>query len=270
MSHWSCAGEDGPIPLRIGSEIDIPVKALSGARSHRAVHTGEMRLEPHCHEWPSLALHLLGSYREVNEEGQVDICGPAAVLHGAGSSHSEHFTSGGAEVLIIHFEPAWLGEVSRSIDLRRPVAWVGGPIGGAARALAREWLRPGNSEQRLCLLTQRFVSAAIQLHDEPRLSPRRSAAIAEIAAGARLSWVAAKFGQNRASLARSYRQHMGEGAREHLLRARVERALTRLRNSHERLVEIALESGFCDQAHMNRAIKSLTGRTPQQIRSEGW
>jgi len=41
-----------------------------------------------------------------------------------------------------------------------------------------------------------------------------------------------------------------------------------LRSTDEPIAEIAALAGFCDQSHLNRALRLLTGRTPVQIRAE--
>jgi AraC family transcriptional regulator len=68
-------------------------------------------------------------------------------------------------------------------------------------------------------------------------------------------------------LARRYRQATGEGLHETLRRKRVERALTALRASDAPLAEVALDSGFCDQPHMNRCFRQVLGQSPQAYRS---
>jgi transcriptional regulator GlxA family with amidase domain len=41
-----------------------------------------------------------------------------------------------------------------------------------------------------------------------------------------------------------------------------------LRDSNEPIAEVAAAVGFCDQSHLNRALRALTGRTPVQVRDE--
>jgi AraC-like DNA-binding protein len=47
----------------------------------------------------------------------------------------------------------------------------------------------------------------------------------------------------------------------------VARALDRLEQGAERLAEIAAEEGFGDQAHLTRAVRAQTGRTPAALRA---
>ena len=68
-------------------------------------------------------------------------------------------------------------------------------------------------------------------------------------------------------LTRAYRGWRGEGLCEALRRRRVEAAAILLESSDKPLAEIAAETGFCDQSHMNRAFKKYLGRTPAIART---
>ena len=61
---------------------------------------------------------------------------------------------------------------------------------------------------------------------------------------------------------------MGEGMQETLARFRVERAARLLRETQQPCISIALESGFCDQSHMDRTIRRVLGRSPIEVRED--
>jgi AraC family transcriptional regulator len=65
-----------------------------------------------------------------------------------------------------------------------------------------------------------------------------------------------------------YRRTAGEGLQETIMRRRIERAVEPLRAADIPIAEIAAGTGFCDQSHLNRALKRLIGRTPAQVRAE--
>jgi AraC family transcriptional regulator len=253
-----------------GREFDIDLRRLSGAHAYRAVHTGAMRLAEHRHDWPCLVVHLLGRYEETNEEGTTLIEGPAAVLHKPGSSHAESFSDGGAEVLILHFDPAWLQAFGGSVEIERPRAWVAGAIAAAAGALHRRWDDPDASEHELARKTAQFLRLALSTERSQAQPPWIGAANKALASESvrNASDLALRLNLDRAWCARSYRSAMGEGLRETIRRRRVEQAMLLLRRSAQPIADIAFASGFCDQSHMNRAVKELTSRTPLQIRSE--
>jgi AraC family transcriptional regulator len=61
---------------------------------------------------------------------------------------------------------------------------------------------------------------------------------------------------------KSYNLTIGEYMRE----VKVLHACNKLKNSRQSLIEIGLETGFCDQSHFNRVFKKLIGVTPLEYR----
>jgi len=253
-----------------GFEFDLALHQFAGARAHRAVHTGVMDLPAHKHDWPCLAFHLLGAYDEINESGRRRIDGPAVAFHAAGAHHAERFDEAGAEVLIVTFDPAWLRLDGLDAGRLRTRCWTEGEAAGRASLIAALWLDRETGEHRLRQETASFLARAAAAGASSR-RPRwfedvRHALRADPSRGA--PQIAAKLGLNRAWLARAYRAVAGEGLRDAARRYRTERAVRLLRSSALSIAEVAAQAGFCDQSHLNRALKALTGRTPVQIRGE--
>ena len=69
-----------------------------------------------------------------------------------------------------------------------------------------------------------------------------------------------------AYFARLFKQSEGITPHQYILQRRVERAQILLRRSQFSLAEIAASVGFCDQSHLTRCFKRLTGATPTQFR----
>jgi len=74
------------------------------------------------------------------------------------------------------------------------------------------------------------------------------------------SW-AGRTGIAPGSVSRGFRQAYGISPARYRSEARARQALRRL-SGPASLADLALETGFADQAHMTRAIVALTGRTP--------
>jgi AraC family transcriptional regulator len=172
----------------------------------------------------------------------------------------------GFEQIEIEFDPAWLG---RSLLPTVPVVlWIGGGTGREARFLARACEEEA-SESRLCAALQRFLEGASQHpKGEPpgwigtitrRLAEDTSLKISDLAreASRHPSWVGS-----------AYRHATGEGLQETAARFRVEQATRLLRETSQPYASIALESGFCDQSHMNRTFRRVLGRSPADVRDE--
>jgi AraC family transcriptional regulator len=69
-------------------------------------------------------------------------------------------------------------------------------------------------------------------------------------------------GVSRFHFARQFRTRTGESPMGYLMRTRVERAKTRLRDPRIRVIDIATELGFADQSHFARTFRRLVGMPP--------
>ena len=246
--------------------LQLPLRRFGGAQALRVVHPARQQIGAHRHDWPYLLLPTLGSYSEIYEGRRTLIDGPAALLHPAGAEHANEVGEAGLETISILFDPAWLGPDAR-VESRR--CWIGGPVGLAARRLAAAWGAGAAPESVLAARTARFLAAA--LRQQPARKPAWLAELMRaLDEGERPNTQALgrRLGLHPAWLARAYRAAMGEGLHEMIRRRRVARASALLRGSELPLAEIALEAGFCDQSHMNRAFRALSGRTPAAVRGE--
>jgi AraC family transcriptional regulator len=210
----------------------------------------------------------MGSYLNETEIGQKFIAGPSAVFYRAGAAHRNMIAAVGFEQIEIEFDPAWLGpSLLPSVPV---VLWIGGGIGREARFLARTCEEEA-SESRLRAALQRFLEGASrQPRREPpgwigtitrRLTEDTSLKISDLAreASRHPSWVGS-----------AYRHATGEGLQETAARFRVEQATRLLRETSQPYASIALESGFCDQSHMNRTFRRVLGRSPVAVRDDRW
>ena len=69
-------------------------------------------------------------------------------------------------------------------------------------------------------------------------------------------------------LCRAFKRHTGRTIMEYLNIRRIQAAMIRLRTTHDKIIQIALECGFNDLAYFNRRFKELAGKTPTQYRAE--
>jgi AraC family transcriptional regulator len=66
----------------------------------------------------------------------------------------------------------------------------------------------------------------------------------------------------------AFKRRFGETVHACMNRRRVERAQDRMLNSGEALSRIALDCGFCDQAHLSRMFRRLIGVSPHRWRRQ--
>jgi len=81
--------------------------------------------------------------------------------------------------------------------------------------------------------------------------------------------IARAANMSRSTLSGQFKLVMGIPPYEYLLIARVEHAVTLLRESELSVVEAAQESGFENLANFNKAFKRITGMTPRDCRKAG-
>ncbi len=238
----------------------------SGVTVRRTVDRGGAEVAEHAHDWPLLSLFVMGGYRNQTGIGEQSICGPSAVLYRAGAAHRNSVHADGFEQIEIEFDPDWLRLPGLfGIPVRR---WLGGRVGAEARELARA-LTAEVSAAQLRQALRRFLGSALP---EPEPVPR--AWIGRVAASLRqdpavsVAGLAQEAGLHPSWLGAAYRRAMGESVLETSARLRVERAARLLRETGLGYAEVALESGFCDQSHMNRAFRRVLGRTPSRVRQD--
>lgn len=248
-----------------GSEREL--RRFSGARAVRVSHVGLHTIDPHRHDWPNLTIYLTGAFTEHFDAGELRIAGPSVIVHPAGSEHANNIAAEGLETFGVMFDPAWLTNTAFEAKYDRPLHWLGGNVSAAARHLASEWMRPGSTEKHLAAATTRFFEMAMS-----NVVPRKPTWLRTVSRELELHdaettrAIADRLNLNPAWLARAYRASAGEGMQETVRRKRIERAIRLLRSSKLQLADVALQAGFCDQAHMNRCFREVLGCTPQFIR----
>lgn len=96
-------------------------------------------------------------------------------------------------------------------------------------------------------------------------------AVRTIEAGAadlRVQRLAQELGVSRQHLARRFADQVGLSPKELQRILRLQRCLSLLRaEARPSLTEVALRSGYCDQAHMNLEFRALTGASPGRLAS---
>jgi AraC family transcriptional regulator len=248
--------------------VELEVRRFGGAKAVRVMHAAGQTIDAHRHDWACVTLPIIGGAQEYFDGGEVQLEGPSAILHPAGSYHGDDIGACGLETFSIQFDPAWL---RGGPDLRNGRSRVceGGQTALAARQLAGAWRNPLLEEHQLRTATLDFVRVAFGVAPEAKpvwleqvreeTMHREDQSTAELAQ---------KLDLHPAWLARSYRRAMGEGIGDMRRRRRVSAAVGLLRGGDAPLADVAAAAGFCDQSHMNRNFAEVLGRTPLQVRQE--
>jgi AraC-like DNA-binding protein len=152
-------------------------------------------------------------------------------------------------------------------ELANRVATMRELIGPAADDIGGKLVEAGDAEQRFDLLdeflTRRFAT-------EPTHDPvtRWSMGRLAQASGPSSSTLADEIGWSRRHFARRFRDSTGFSPDRFRRIVRFERFFERLtRSPEDNLAGLAVDSGYADQAHLNRDVRDFAGTSPGELRS---
>lgn len=211
---------------------------------------------------------------KVIEPGQVSVC-PANKLHSGSFRHN------GRHITVL-FEPGFLVQAVENdgappeVDLR----WEFGIDSPALRELIlllyAESTRAGADDHRYANAIARLIAIHLVKHHSAGsskfvkrggLSPVRLKKVKDyiedtIGGDISLQALASVAGLSLFHFSRAFRQSTGLSPFQYILKSRVSRARDLLLAPFARIQDVALECGFCDQAHLTRHFKRFTGTTP--------
>lgn len=221
----------------------------SGYEFH-SPHFGRERLcahkrIPRHHHWGGyITVVIGGSYQEAGFEGRLNLAPGDVVVHRRFDAHLDRIGSGGAELVNLPLPPGLSLPASFRIDDADEVARIAevDPV-EAARSL-----RPAG-----------VVAAHI---DWPDLL----AGVLQSTSGQRLGNWAEDVGLAAETLSRGFRAAYGITPARFRAEVRARRAMEMLVEGETSLAAIAIDCGYSDQPHFNRAVLSMTGKSPGSLR----
>jgi AraC-like DNA-binding protein len=219
------------------------------AKCHVGVEkwTGRTVLPRHRHESGYVSVVLRGSYEEAGDSGRHRAQAGNVIVHAPFEAHLDRFSRNGAQILNLPIDrwdvPAGVFRVAEpdaivkqaEKDVRQAVAMLFENMTVDERS-GEDW--PERLASDLC--------------NDPSL---------------RLVDWAERNDLAPATLSRGFALVFGIRPCEYRLHARTRKAWRRVIEASATLSEVALEVGFSDQAHMTRAMGSITGRTPARWRA---
>jgi len=212
---------------------------------------------PHLHEEYSIGVMLAG--REVMTFGEREWIAEAGdvILVNADELHADRSID--AEYIVMKVKPAALP----GVVFRTPVVRDRDVFAELSQLLRMLISDPSAGE---CPFEE-FIARLLTHHaNVPPAPPMKIAAIrdhlkAHFADDVPLDELTELAGMSRFHLLRLFREYAGVPPHEYQMQLRVAHA-RRLIRSGEPIVEAALETGFCDQSHLSRGFKRITGMTP--------
>jgi AraC family transcriptional regulator len=228
-------------------------------------------LAEHAHEAGYFCLLLEGDYAETSAGATLRYAPLTIAYHPPRCPHADEIGAAGGRFFIIELSP----ELQAGVDQCDMPATVSEVSGGPVVWLAwRLWesvfdaaVTPVEVES---LLYELCGAAATMRRDEAHEPPWLEAASRWLEAHFRdritVVQAAAAAGIHPVHLARTFRKFRGRGVGEHVQHLRIHYATARLREADTTLSAVALEAGFCDQAHFTHVCRKLTGKTPGRLR----
>lgn len=239
---------------------------------------------PHTHEGYALGVILSGAERYRYRGESVTAPGGSVVVIAPGELHTGHAAHPSGWVYSMAYPAArWLEEAQEALGGRGlphfsssilPDPLLAQQLDSALSALRRnmdslkaETLWREALEQ--LILRHSTTSAQVPEYQERRGVTQAKAILdADPASRVSLSELAAAVNLTPSVLAHSFRAALGLAPHTYRLGARVQLA-RQLLSTGRRVSEVALQSGFADQAHFTRVFKRVTGTTPGAFQKAG-
>ena len=237
--------------------------------------------ETHRHDTYAIGLTRTGvqafDYRGAKRQS---LPGDVVVLHPDEPHDGRADTPDGFGYRIIYIDPARIAEAARTIRgratalpfVREPVS-RNGALARAIHAAFRDGPAPLALDSVVSELTEALLTAAGVTSDQPTphvddraIARARQLLDAETGRVVRSAELERVSGLSRYELARQFRAAFGTSPYRYSLMRRLDRARSELRRGRA-LADVALGTGFADQAHFTRVFKAGVGVSPARYRA---
>ena len=223
------------------------------------------RFRRHEHDTAHVCAVLAGGFVEREAGGWRDV-GPGTIRVSGAARHDCDFGPAGARCLLLELDDPALGAVAVPRFL---------PADGFLTALARRidaalstddrprpFDVPGLTAELLAQIARRLGG---RVTPPPPWLGRVRELLHDTSGTAPVADLAREAGVHRVHLARTFRDHVGVPVTEYARRLRLESA-RRLIADDLPLARVAVRSGFADQSHLTRVMRSAWGVTPAGLR----
>ncbi|HWC64958.1 MAG TPA: AraC family transcriptional regulator [Thermoanaerobaculia bacterium] len=246
----------------------------AGFRLTQAVYRDVPALPNHSHPLARICLTMEGSFRETID-GITCECRPGTVLLRPPGAPHDDLIGGPLRNILIEVEPRRFEEIRGAFDRGfAPTLFHGAAVADVPSRIDKElWSNDSPASVSLESLLLRLVADISRA-----LEPRRSIPISSFAGEAAalidrsfptpvgVSALARRLGVSVSTLAHEFRRQERCSIGEYVRRRRLEFARRLLRETAIPISSVALEAGFCDQAHLTREFKKAFGIPPAAFR----
>ncbi len=251
-------------------------RILKGLSLGEVIGASNLKLPKHSHRHAGFCLILQGGYTESYGKTALE-CNPSSVkFHPAGEAHSDFYGNKPVRNFIVEIEPAWLTRMGANALIGNNPSLFGGNSISRLMMKLRNEFRSTDMEAALViegLVLQLIAETSrsrkeISEDDCPRwLGQAKELLDERFSESLSLTFVAQSVGVHPVYLAHSFRRYYQCSVGEYRRRRRIDYACHKISASKDSLVNIALASGFSNQAHFSRIFKQTTGMSPAQYRA---
>lgn len=231
----------------------------------RSSYARGLRLDAHRHDIANVSLVVAGSLEEESERGVV-VAGPGAVVFKPrGATHANRVGPSGATVFALRLDPTWSVVTVRL----RNYLWCSrdAALSVMLRLYALSRGRGVDADQvRGGLAAACEGGSTIGFEGGPAWLAEAQRRIHSDDRPNRVQQLARSLDTHPVYLARAFRRYLGTSPREYVRRQRITSAAHRLMSTDQTPCQIAVETGFADQAHFCRCFRALVGVTPGAYR----
>ena len=227
------------------------MSCLSPVFFNRQFRRGHTLLGRHRHAESYIALVLSGGYEEAGDRGRVHVRAGDLVMHGAYEAHLNRYDPDGAEVLNLAL-PWWFEPGTAVTRVTDPdaVVRVAERDPQEAATMALSLMEPVRPDGMIRAVDWPY-ELATALQSEPNM---------RLGDWGRQHCLAGE------TISRGFRKVFGVSPSAYRAQHRARRAWRMIVREHNSLCEIATQAGFCDQAHMTRDVRAITGKAPGEWR----
>jgi AraC family transcriptional regulator len=247
---------------------------VEGATVFENIHNHPMRVPRHEHEYPYVTVLVKGRYREPDRRDDSYFVPFSAVFHPAHICHSGIVDQQGCQFFTLELDSSWTDSMQINIPAESIFDWHGQRILWPMLQLFRHY-RDKEAQSSLTMesMILEIVSAVtansqnvtfIPVHRWRLLQEKIHDSFRE---SIRIRDLAAAAGIHPVHVARLFRRYAGVTPGEYLQHLRVQEACRLMQEPERSLSEIASESGFADQSHMNRILRRFVRCSPGTLRA---
>jgi AraC family transcriptional regulator len=238
------------------------------------LHCGARRLPAHTHTAAFFCLLLEGSYREQFGSHKIEQRPWTIAFHPPAFTHLDEVGPRGGRMFSIEIAEPWFERLEHGSRGLEPVAEMnGGEMTWLAGRLYRAYkggdLSPLMAQGITLELLADVIRAPLSRENKkaPWLAKVMEILESEFHEALTVNRIAAEVGIHPVHLARIFRRTYRMTLGEYLNRVRVRFVSEQLARPTPNLAGLALAAGFCDQSHLTRVFKTITGVTPAKFRN---